>query len=393
MEKINKSFVKEYNKSRNRDTYDYVLSECFSEPNMCRVCSGSIYYYDSTFFISNRGSVELKGKSFLTKKQIDGIDYHLSVCEICLTDKFTDYSNRNKSRVFNQMSKITEYAFDIPNDVAIAWMSDKYAITEENLCRKWGNTIGLEKWESYRKKQSLSNKFEYKKEKHGWSEDDYDKFNKSRSITLETMVEKYGENMGLIKYNDYVDLQKLTKSKDYVVKKHGIDFWDNLCKSKSHTLENYISKYGDMGGNIKYVNFWSNIKLKSAVSKSSQKYLSKLDEILSQKYTTYYFDKCGKEYGKNLKTRWVYLDYFIKEININVEYNGDLFHANPCIFGPDDEPIPFTNTKASEIWRKDDEKIKLLYDIYGIRTIVIWESDLPDIENLVNIIENYENCE
>lgn len=126
-------------------------------------------------------------------------------------------------------------------------------------------------------------------------------------------------------------------------------------------------------------------------SKSSQAFLSILDKYLCDKYTTYYYQKNGKEFGKMLSNgRYVFLDYFIKEIKLDIEYNGDIFHANPKFYKKDDKPNPRDPEKTSEeIWKKDEEKIKLLEKDHNIRTIVIWESNLPTIEELLKEIEKY----
>lgn len=381
----------EFNKNPSKEAYSEIFEKNFKNLPKCRVCNGVIYYYDSSFIFKRKGGFSLLNKSCLSSKTLDK-EYRLSVCELCLSSKFPEYLSKNKSRVFNQMNYITEYAFNISEEKSLQWKKDKYAITENNLIKKYGNNLGKEKWIAYCNKQSLTNKFEYKRDKYGWDEIDFTNYNKYRSITIDSMVRKYGENIGLIKWESYIEKQKMTKSKDYYIKKYGIDFWINLCKSKSHTIDNYISRYKDIKiAESKLEEFWNKTKSSSCVSKSSQSYFNLLDKEISSRYTTYYFDKDGKEYGKNLGTRWVFLDYFIKELNLNIEYNGDLFHANPKIFGPDDEPIPFNKIKSKDIWKNDEEKIKLLEEKYNINTIVIWESELPNISELVNKIEIIES--
>lgn len=390
MTHMNKEIVSKFNKNKSKDDYIKIFNDHFSHLNRCRICNNVVYYCDSTFRVDkSTKEMKLYNKSCLSSKTLDR-EYFLSVCEECLVDKYPEYENKNKSRVFNQMNYITEYAFDISRDKALKWMKEKYAITENNLVTKWGIEVGKKKWIDYCNKQSVTNTFEYKKEKYGWNKEDFDNYNKSRSITLEIMINKYGENMGLIKWNDYIEKQRLTKSKDYVIKKFGSEFWDSLCKSKSHNFENYFKRYGsEKIANEKIFQFYEKLKSPSCVSRSSQLYFEKLDLVLGSKYKTYFFNKDGKEYGKNIGNRWVYLDYFISDLNINIEYNGDLFHGNPDIFGPDDEPIPFNNIKAKDIWENDNNKIKLLFEKYHINTIVIWESKLPDISELIIKIEEY----
>lgn len=384
---LNKEFIEHFNKSKSIDLYREIISEFFGQSPRCRDCGDVIYYSDSTFKLS-KGKIELKGKSFNSEKMGK---FKLSVCEKCIIIKYPEYLSKNKSRIFNQMNYITEYCFNIPELISINWKKEKYAITEKNMISRYGKELGTSKWEEYLEKQSLSNKFEYKSKNHGWSKEEFDKFNKSRSITMENMIDRHGENLGLIKWNDYIESQKLTKSKDYVIKKYGSDFWDSLCRSKSHTLENYIRIYKcEKKANEKLLLFYSKLSSPSVVSKSSQNYFDKLDAVLCNRFKTYYYRKNGKEYGKNIGSRWVYLDYYISNINLCIEYNGDLFHANPSMFGPDDEPIPFNKIKSKVIWERDEERIRLLKEKYNIETIVIWESQLPSIGELVEKIEDHE---
>lgn len=52
--------------------------------------------------------------------------------------------------------------------------------TLENMINRYGEDEGRKRWENYKKKQSYSNSFEYKKKKHGWSYEEFQEFNKSR---------------------------------------------------------------------------------------------------------------------------------------------------------------------------------------------------------------------
>ena len=57
-----------------------------------------------------------------------------------------------------------------------------------------------------------------------------------------------------------------------------------------------------------------------------------------------------------------------------IEFNGDKFHANPKKYLMEDHPIPFLNFSSSEIWIRDEEKIKKLTD-KGYEVLIIWESE------------------
>lgn len=83
-----------------------------------------------------------------------------------------------------------------------------------------------------------------------------------------------------------------------------------------------------------------------------------------------------------------YIDYYIKDWQIAIEYNGDLFHANPDKFKEDDRPIPKSNITSKEIWEKDKIKKETLLKERNIKTIEIWESNLPEFSKLLE--EVYE---
>ena len=115
--KTNKEFIEYFNKNKSKDSYREIFNKYFLNDSKCRICSDVIYYYDSTFTFKSK-KIQPKGKSFLTTKNVDRT-YHLSVCEDCLTKQYPEYSEKNKSRVFNQMNYLTEYAFDIDHEIAL----------------------------------------------------------------------------------------------------------------------------------------------------------------------------------------------------------------------------------------------------------------------------------
>lgn len=351
----------------------------------CKDCSDVIYYYDSK--INNNGNI--KGKSYLSFWNVNNVLYNLCICEECLVKEHPEYINKNKGRIFCNLNDITAYAYGVKKIVASNYRKSKYSQTESNMIKRHGEIEGTKKWKEYKGKQALSNLFEYKNEKHGWTKEQFDSYNAKRSCTLENLIQRHGEILGTEYWLKYLEDQKVTKSKDYVVNKYGLDYWYTLCSSKAHTMDNYIKWHGDLAEQ-KFEEFWISMSSSGSVSRTSQKYIHQLDQILGKEYKTYFYDKDGKEYGKNLGNRWVFLDYFILELNLCIEYNGDLYHANPKFYKEDDEPIPFNNMKALEIWEKDNEKISLLKEKYNIDVITVWESDLPLIEDLIKTIKSYD---
>jgi len=359
--KLNKEFIEWFNKNKTKDEYRKIILKYFKESPVCRVCQGVIYYYDSSFIFGKKG-LKLKGKSFETSKNIDKI-YHLSICEDCLLKKYPEYQVKNKSRVFNQMNYLTEYAFDIDHEIAIKWVKEKYAITEANLIKKWGEKSGKERWKNYLQKQSFSNTFEYKKEKYGWDEEKFKDYNKSRSVTLENLIKRHGEDIGLNTWKRYCDKQKYSTSVEYFIEKYGtpkgLEIYENFCKKR----------------------------LNGAGYSMVSKELFDCVSIRIPNFKAYYGDNEWYSYDKQNK-KYYLIDFYIKELNVGIEFQGDIWHANPKKYKPSDKPYPFQkDLTAKEIWEKDRVKNDFLRTKLN-KLIIIWESDLykDGIEQTVNKI-------
>ena len=54
------------------------------------------------------------------------------------------------------------------------------------------------------------------------------------------------------------------------------------------------------------------------------------------------------------------MDYFIKDLNICIEFNGTVFHADPRKYKEEDTPNPFNRTLlAKDIWAAEKQRIEL----------------------------------
>lgn len=156
------------------------------------------------------------------------------------------------------------------------------------------------------------------------------------------------------------------KVKQTVLEKYGVD---NVFKSpeiKEKIKETNLIKYGrenPMVGSCKY-NY----------SPISQKCFTELDKYLTD-YTTMFATKPCGEMRFEIKGTVYYVDYFIKELDVAIEFYGDLWHANPEKYEAEDRCNPFNHEiTASEIWEIDKRRIEALKSI-GVDTVVIWESD------------------
>lgn len=381
MDELNKMWIINFNRNKTKELYATVLKKYFPDYKKCKDCNGVIYYYDSTFTLYRGIIIQLHKKSYLSTKKLLNNEYNLCVCEDCLSKKFPEYINLNKSRVFNRVCDITIYAYNIPKEIGDEWISKNYSITEKTLIKKYGKKEGRKKWKLYCDKQALSNTFEYKKQKYGWSELKYKKFNQSRAVTLDNLIKKHGDIIGLEKWKTYCDRQKYTCS-----------------------LEYFIKTYGEIEGLYKYNNFAkkraSNIYNIKYYSDVSQILFNKLDELLNNKYTLYYATKRYEYKVTDVNNTIYYLDFYIKELNIAIEFNGDVWHCNPEKYKPIDKPLTFLgksyeNVNAEDIWNKDKKRLNFLKtklkDI-----IIVWEHDLKKdglnktVNNIIGKIKLYE---
>jgi hypothetical protein len=371
--------IKEFNKNPSYELFENLVSELYPNRHKCRECGKEIYYRNSKFRIKKSGIIEIYFQSFQTTKKYGE---KLEVCESCIGGKYPYYNTLNKSRVFNTCNEITVWAFNIKDNL------EKYKTgpTFFKLIKKYGEKEGQIRWDSYREKQAKSNLFEYKKEKHGWSEDEFDKFNKSRGITLENLIKKHGKKAGGLRWQKYLEKQKITKSFSYMVSKYGLEKAKKINNSKARTLENYIKQYGEEKGLKKYEDY-INASLVS-YSNVSQRLFEKIDSFLNEKYTTYYATK-NTEFGVHTSDGYKKMDYYIKELKICIEFNGDIFHGNPLYFEKTDCPnfhLPELN--CEQIWKKDKLRYETLLKEHDIRTVVIWESQYRNKDfNIFNFLK------
>lgn len=256
-------------------------------------------------------------------------------------------------------------------------LAKRTAVTLENLQKKYGEIDGQTKWDEYKSKQAYTNSFEHKKEKFGWTKDQFDSYNSSRSITLENMIKRHGEELGIIKWAEYCDRQKFTKSKNYLIEKYG--------------LEEGTKKYLDINRkkiephDPKLLSEKLSISLDDAVSlicnRRTYKYTSLLEQefinLLGQQIGPIEHSSLKRPFGKWCHSLNRYVIYDIKHYDCIIEFNGDYWHANPLYYHETD---CIRGVPAKDIWEFDRQKIQLATDT-GFRVMVIWENEFLNDKN------------
>lgn len=350
----------------------------------CKYCNKSIWYDSTKVSFRNDGRLgfETGGTTYRTTKTLNGRVYPILVCQHCLEKKYPDFKEKNKSKIFNTFNKYVVYAFEIPQDIIDE--KNKLSVpTLENCIRKYGEEKGREVFEEYKRKQAYTNSFEYKKEKYGWTKEQYDEYNKSRSVTLENLIKRHGEEEGTEIWKHYCERQSETSSTEYIRDKFGEYECETINLLKSGKLEGFIRKYGETEGKKRFNNFIDAVNNsfedtnKYHQSKRGVCFFNKIVKRLSElgyNFTYYYGDNEMRKYS-HIDSVLYSLDFFILELNICIEFNGDYWHANPEIY--DKKWIhPIKKVSAEEIWKYDANRNKTLKEEFSIDVINVWEKSI-----------------
>ena len=342
----------------------------------CKEC-GKFLAYDNAVFHINSVTKKIvcddNKLSFLSTRNYNGNEYHLCRCYNCVCNKFPNFKDV-RFKFAHKAAKYTQYGFGVHDEDFKPVCDARQSVTKEKMIKKYGITEGTERWNSYCKKQADSNKFEYKHEKHGMTYEEYDEYNKSRAVTLDNMIKRYGVQDGLFHWNQYVERQRYT------------------C-----TLEYFIEKYGDTIGTEKYNDFVEKRNTSNRLFGPSAISLEMFDKLIKNyKNNIVYYDE--NEYSVHTNKLCLYhVDYYDKTLNIIIEFYGDFFHLNPKIY--DADFIQFKHHEkailAKNRWQHDKERIDDIQQTLNCKVIIVWESTYRNdkkgtINSLIQMINNKE---
>lgn len=258
-------------------------------------------------------------------------------------------------------------------------LRSRAGVSKEGLISKYGKEEGIQRWKLYRERQVYSNSLEYKKQKHGMTEEEFEKFNKSRAVTLENMVRKYGKRQGLEKFNSYREKQRDSGcSLKYFIEKYGEEdgsaFYQELNSRKAWTFENFKRRNPE----ATIEDFEKTLNSKFKPSKPSRLFFATLITAfdINPENVRFEFGKYDEE-----QNRYYFYDFVDLEKKICIEYNGDIYHANPKIYKENDIP-PFrgNSTKAKDIWEADRLKSECIVR-HGFDLVVIWDSEVKESQD------------
>lgn len=277
-------------------------------------------------------------------------------------------------------------------DGRIKW-KDKFINCGHSLDKykkRYGNDIGIVLYnESMLKKKKTINerKLNGKKYKNGRTLNEYisrdgeiigtEKYNnrnkiQSNRFSIEYYLNKFGENEGIDKWEEYKKKMDKT-SLDALIKKYGNDEGKEkhekylIKKIYYNSLEYYIKKYGD-DGELKWNEYRNKTIFKiQRYSKISQElFWSIYNRLNDNQKKNCMFAECNKERFIRKGNEIIFIDFTLK--NIAIEFDGTYWHSSE-------------STK-----NKDLRKTKLINE-FGFLLLRIPENNYIKNKNLV-----LENC-
>lgn len=308
-------------------------------------------------------------------------------CEICGKKFKTITRTHLKTHGFS----VSDYKDKYPSAETHSVATRKKLSTnrEEYWVEKHGSEEGKKKYLEYKKFLADKNTFDYKKQKYKWSMEQFQEFNKSRAVTEDNLIKKYGQVEGKKKYLDYVDKQRdAGTSLDYFIdllgETAGKRRYKQVCRSKAHTLETYLTRYKDPDlAKKKLVQFHEkrgdNPEYSSELERQFIVDLSATIDV-SNLYSIVH----GKQFGQWCQELEQYVKYDLVSTTrmFCIEFNGDYWHCNPRMYTSDYQH-PHAGLTAKEIWDKEEKKLRTLKD-QGYSIKVIWESDYKtDPQNVI----------
>jgi hypothetical protein len=281
-----------------------------------------------------------------------------SQCLISLDNFIKKYGEIEGNKKWMEFKLKSNISYKSKNDTESKYNNRNHITRLEYWTEKCNGNLKLAKEKlSERQSTSTLNKF-IKKYGDIEGKKKYQLANINKAITLENCIKKYGEIEGLRKYNKYKELINYSHSKQYYINKYGEEWYDDYSKRKITYFKDRFSKIG----------------LEFALL---------LNNEIKYKYKNIYFGE--NEYmffvHKNEFTI-ISPDFFIKDINLVIEFYGDYWHCNPnCINNID---------RAKKIWDYDENRINTLKQKFNVDVLIIWEQDyIKNKQIVIEYILNY----
>lgn len=187
----------------------------------------------------------------------------------------------------------------------------------------------------------------------------YIEYNKKKVNNLENFIDRHGELAGVEKFEKYKETLKLVRSKESLIKKNGLKWYND-----------YVIKKTSNFSNVKY-------------SQISFFLFEKVMLDLGDKFKkVYYGENEYVFYFRNEEFSLIRPDFFIKDIGYCVEFYGDYWHKNPNV-------DKYKDSKYDAVREKDKRRVDVMINEFGVDVDIVWESDY--IKNPGKIISEIIN--
>jgi hypothetical protein len=280
--------------------------------------------------------------------------------------KYNDYIIKKSKTFSKNYAKGVHKKFFRPSEIDY-WL--KRGVNEEEIPQQMKKLFQLPSLKFHQEKRDKGEEWLTCRQIKYWISKGYNYEEASKSLqeiqntrSLESLISKYGKEVGLKKFQDINDR------------------WQKSLNNKSaeEKLKINLSKFKN---NCRY-------------SKSSFKFIEiLLKELDSLKiyYGKTYYGKNEFFIYDNDKKKINFYDFCLPELKLIMEYNGILFHPNKEILSEQEWnnwKNPFNNECAEEKYSKDQYKINLAKS-KGFHVIVIWETETlwESIHKIINYIK------
>lgn len=198
-----------------------------------------------------------------------------------------------------------------------------------------------------------------------------DFFKKNYSVTKDNCVN----------YDEMINKRKITWKEKSIEEKTKIN------KTRGRSLAQLIETFGKEKA-FKIIKDRCTAFKEKKWSKMSKELFVKIEKYLGK--TCFYAEHEEQFIFLN---KIYYADFFDGE-NFIIEFQGDVFHANPEIFTEHETPNFFNNLTSLEIWKNDLQR-KNSFESNGYKVCWVWEHDYlkskeKTLENIINFYE--KNC-
>jgi hypothetical protein len=218
----------------------------------------------------------------------------------------------------------------------------------------------------------------------------------SKNFSKYEGVENIEEHISIFAKEAIKDRISDTTLEYYLLKGYDEETSKKMLSERQSTfsLKKCVEKHGDVGGKKRWLdrqtlwqkNLAENGNMKCGYSEISQDLFKKISKIYTDnELKRVHYAIKNKEFFISVKDVGFFsYDFTDRKRMKIIEYNGDLYHANPKTFKENDYPHPFykeSGPTAREIWDKDNLKINIAKS-KGFDILIIWDTEYKSKKDL-----------